>query len=398
MVSVRITVQPEIFRWVKEISGNVLTKNWLNQLNTWLKDPEKKPTVKQLQNLSQKAQVPFGYFFLDRVPKEDIPLVRFRTIDNVEIGHFSRNLVDTIHDMQRKQAWLSEYRQKNGFSTNQFSHAAQRNNCDEDKYNNQVATAILSDLDLKPGWNVGQSASEAFKILRLKLDENGITVMYNSIVGNSTKRHLDQNEFRAFALDDEYAPFIFINSNDSYRAMLFSLVHELVHIWYGTSELYNDNYEKEALVREPLTEQGINRVTEFIIFPKPLFMKEWFRQTNGDRAERVEQVAKHFAASPLSAAIRAKHLGLINQETIEHLKDQLNRAYQRTKQKQKESKEKGGPQYYVVKAARLDSAFARDIEMATKTGAISFTNAFELLNVKNGPQFDKLMVQVKKRG
>ncbi len=66
--------------------------------------------------------------------------------------------------------------------------------------------------------------------------------MKSGIVGENNKRHLRVQEFRAFALVDDYAPLIFINNNDTNNGKLFSLFHEVAHIWIGNDDVFNDHY------------------------------------------------------------------------------------------------------------------------------------------------------------
>lgn len=262
MVSVRISVKPEILRWARSHSGTALPNEWQERINDWI-DKKKEPTIKQLQALSQKTQIPFGYFFLEDMPDEEIPLLKFRTIDNNEIDHPSRNLIDTINEMETKRAWLSDYRKSQGFGKNSFVNA--QADMKNPRSLADVAQAILAELDLATGWNYQKHSSNRFDTLRAHLDNVGVTVMTSGFVKNSSHRTFDQNEFRAFALIDEYAPLIFVNSNDSFRAMLFSLVHEMVHVWYGTPELFNATFQASDRFRDDVTEQKINRVTEEIL-------------------------------------------------------------------------------------------------------------------------------------
>lgn len=389
MVSVRISVKPEILRWARSHSGTALPNEWQERINDWI-DQKKEPTIKQLQALSQKTQIPFGYFFLEDMPDEEIPLLKFRTIDNNEIDHPSRNLIDTINEMETKRAWLSDYRKSQGFGKNSFVNA-------QDGMKNShsladVAQAILAELDLEMGWNYQKHSSDRFNTLRVHLDNVGVTVMTSGFVKNSTRRTLDQNEFRAFALIDEYAPLIFVNSNDSFRAMLFSLVHEMVHVWYGTPELFNATFQASDRFRDDVTEQKINRVTEEILFPKTIFLQAWEKINLQDQIQKVLEIAKEFGTSPLSAGIRAVRLTLIPQDIVDDLKDYLQHQYEQKKMREKQRD--GGPNYYVVKASQIDKTFARTVDQSARSGEITYTEAFDLLNVKNNSGFDKLMAEV----
>ena len=75
-----------------------------------------------------------------------------------------------------------------------------------------------------------KNPKDVFKIVRERIESLGVLVMMNNFVGSNTHRVLDINEFRAFVLNDEYAPLIFLNSNDTYRGVILSLLHEFVYL------------------------------------------------------------------------------------------------------------------------------------------------------------------------
>lgn len=391
MATVRIEVQPVVLEWVANHAQN-LNDKWLQKLNLWLSG-EKQPTLKQLKDVSNAAKIPFGYFFLNEAPQEDLPLLKYRTVDNIEIEHPSRDLIEIMEDMVTKQEWLSEYRQEAGFEKNQFNGAAQRLTRVEGLTDQQKAAEILKSLGLKSGWNLGNRSFNRFKFLRAKLNATGVTVMEDGMVKGNTHRTLNQKEFRAFAMTDDYAPLIFINSRDSYNAELFSLVHELVHIWCGQPELFNYDFNVNTAFRHPVTEQDINHIAEEILFSQPIFMQIWQETLTDSLTETVIATAGKFGTSPLSAGIRAVRLKLITQKVVDELKKQLEEEYKRLKQKQRNSG--GGPLPARTQAAHMDHDFIADVVRSTNSGEITYTKAFELLNVKDGSRFDKLMVAVK---
>lgn len=389
--SVRIPVKKSVLQWVVKNSGATLTSKWLDTIEPWL-EGKREPTLNQLEQLSKKAQIPFGYFFLNEPPQEDLPLLKFRTVNNHQITQPSRNLIETIHDMETKQAWLSEYRQQQGLEKNFFVGAG-RTKINQVLSNDAKAETIMTALGISAGWNFRKGTLNRFDYLRTKLDDIGVTVMYSGQVQNNTRRTLDQYEFRAFALTDDYAPFIFINSNDSFKAMLFSLVHELIHIWFGTAELFNADLDNPNDERDPVTEQTINAIAEKILFPKTLFITQWKGIENTDAIQKSISIAKAFGTSPLSAAIRAKRLKLIPQSVVDQLKKYLSEQYFHQKDESRNSN--GHPTYYTVKAAHIDRAFARDVYRGARSGALPYSEAFELVNVKSTTAFDKLMDSIK---
>ena len=102
----------------------------------------------------------------------------------------------------------------------------------------KVAAAMRNALGLNAGWAEEQrSWREALSFLRNRLDQVGILVVFNGVVGNSINRKLAPNEFLGFALVDEYAPLVFVNSAYFIAAQTFTLAHELAHLFVGETGL-----------------------------------------------------------------------------------------------------------------------------------------------------------------
>ena len=77
--------------------------------------------------------------------------------------------------------------------------------------------------------------SDALRLSQNRLDAAGVLVCFNGVVGNNTRRKLDPNEFQGFAVADEYAPLVFVNSADFKAAQMFTLAHELAHLFIAKS-------------------------------------------------------------------------------------------------------------------------------------------------------------------
>src|SRR5260221_11278615 len=74
----------------------------------------------------------------------------------------------------------------------------------------------------------------AFKLLPARAEAAGVFVL---LIGNLGSPHpaIDAEAFRGFALADTIAPFIVINDQDHRSAWSFTLIHELAHLWLGTT-------------------------------------------------------------------------------------------------------------------------------------------------------------------
>lgn len=383
MATAQVKVEPTILKWVLQVSAYRLGQTDKEQIAEWIAG-EKVPTLRQLGKLSKRAGVPFGYFFLSTVPNEDLPVLKFRAINNERIIQPSRELIDQINDIEIKQSWLRDERKNAGFGINGFNGGFKRLATRKDDYEG-IAKDIATYLEISPNWNAEIKETNHFNYLRAALDQAGVTTISGSYVKSNTHRPLNPAEFRAFALADEFAPFIFVNTNDSYNAQLFSLTHELVHLWFGNSETYNDDYESTLSV----SEQAINRIAECFLFPTKVFTTKWQENDPLDDVERISTLAKIFGASKLSVAIRAVHLGLTGQQSVVAIK----KSYQ--KQPKDEKKNTGGPSYYRLVVSHLGKPFINAVERGAKEERISYTKAFELLNTGNQSTYDGILKEAR---
>ena len=232
-----------------------------------------KPTFNQHEQVSKALGIPFGYFFLQTPPNEDLSIVEYRTIDSIALTKPSRNLIDTLHDMEQIQDWMHNYLLSIESDKLQFVGAINNKTDSMD-----IAKYIRQLLGIQIDWfKSTKTADESFSILRNAMSNAGVIVMMSGIVENNTHRPLQIDEFRAFALVNEYAPLIFINSNDSVNGKLFSLLHEFVHICLGENSLFNDRYSTSQKVDK--TEVICNVVAAEILVPIDLFTKEWFSES-----------------------------------------------------------------------------------------------------------------------
>lgn len=369
MPAVNVNIQPAIISWaLSQTSEEKLGTKLVENIKQWL-DGTKSPTFNQIEDFSKKSHIPLGYFFLQTPPVEQISLLEYRTLDSIELTNPSRNLIDTIHEMEAVQEWMVNYRKEWNYDT--ISVVGSLKGITDISI---IADTIRKDLGLNVEWyKECGNPSEAFNKVRGLLEECGIVVMMNGIVGKNTHRALDVNEFRAFAMVDEWAPLIFINGADSAGGRLFSLFHEVVHLWIGENDLYNDRrYSANGIKPVEVT---CNAVAGELMVPKAAFLERWNDNTNDDIHEKIKELARMFRCSGSVIARRALDNKKINQNVYNKVIADAIEAYIQAKQE----KSSGGD-YYRVARSKLDGVFVRALCESVNSGRTSFTEAYRLTN------------------
>lgn len=369
MPAVNVNIQPAVIRWaLSQTKEEQLGTKLMDNIMRWL-DGSKTPTFNQIEDFSRRANIPLGYFFLQTPPVEEIKLLDYRTVDSIELVNPSRNLIDTIHEMENVQDWMKEYRQDADFDTLSIVGSL-KGKTDVLEITNQ----IRNDLELPLDWYKNKKTiSEAFNYIRGLLEYSGVLVMLNGIVGKNTHRALNIDEFRAFAMVDEWAPLIFINSADSEGAKLFSLFHEIAHIWIGENDLYNDRRNSKN-VKD--IEVLCNAVASELMVPKEAFLANWKENTTEDYSQKISEIAKVFRCSVTVIARKALDNKKIKQTEYEKIVEAAIKAYQIMKQ----NKGAGGGNYYHTMSTRLDSCFVKALCYSVQSGRTSYTEAYRLTN------------------
>jgi len=360
---IRVTnLNREILKLAAErIGGNITVE--FPKLADWLSgDPY--PTVKQLAEFSKAVHIPFGYFFLNKLPelKTGVPL--FRTEEALPSEDYSDELRDTIRIVQNRQEWLKEYQLNEGATPLPFV-----NSFDETDNPCVVAQAIRKTLQLLDDWAGSMSNWEsALKYLLGKTEEAGMYLTINGVVENNTHRPLNPDEFRGFVLADNYAPCIFINGKDFTAAKMFTLAHELAHIWLGKSAAFDLQFMHPS---EDTTEKFCNQVAAEFLVPQHLLQKKW--EQIKDSSELIEEVARQFKVSQIVAARRLLDTRKLTQKQFfDFYNDYQTRwqAFQKTK--------KPGGDFYNTQYYRVGKHFFRQVLTAAKEGKLLYTDAYKL--------------------
>ena len=173
---------------------------------------------------------------------------------------------------------------------------------------------------------------------------------------------------------------------------MFTLVHELAHIWLNADGLFNFGayVTKLGSYREVL-QSGCSRIPGG---QKTKWSIDGKKQSTA-QSKPFHAIAKLFKVSPVVVARRALDLRLIFTSRSSFSSTSRTAATWR-KQKESQKKSKGGPNPYVVADSRLSHAFVNALVTSTREGRTLYRDAYSLIDMK-GETYDRYADIVAKR-
>jgi Zn-dependent peptidase ImmA (M78 family)/DNA-binding XRE family transcriptional regulator len=367
MATPQAHINPSMLRWARSRVGFNLQAAAKaahvkpEQLERWEMGDDL-PTFKQAQNVAHALHAPFGFFFLQQPPKEAPLLPDLRTVGGAPVEKPSVNLLETIQHTLQRQAWYADYQQDQGTQPLPFVGRFTANTAPR-----TVAADIRKVLrvDVEQGqrqWDVYQ------RELIQAAERAGILVMRSGIVGSNTRRKLDVGEFRGFAISHLTVPVVFINAADAPAARLFTLLHELAHIWLGSSGI--SNATPGSTHRE---EVACNAIAGEFLAPAEIFHQAW-ANASPDLAARLAELARRFHVSQLVVMRRALDLSLMDRETY-------NNFYLTELERFRQAESQGGS-YYRNAGSKNSTRFAKAVIAEAFSGRLLLRDAGKLLGVQ----------------
>jgi Zn-dependent peptidase ImmA (M78 family) len=382
-VSVRVDVRPELLVWARERSTrdpDELTARF-PKLWEWERGTLA-PTLKQLESFARATRTPIGYLLLREPPEEPLPIADYRTIGDEAIRRPSPDLLDTVFLCQQRQDWYAEYARTTGQPPLPFVGSLST-----DTPVGEAARAMAEALDFGPAARGGTWAN-ALSVLIDHAEDIRVLVMVNGVVGNNTRRKLRPTEFRGFSLVHELAPVVFVNGADTKAAQIFTLAHELAHLWIGVSALSDAD---PALVTEIAVERWCNQVAAELLVPLAS-VRAAFQRHQPLTAE-LERLAARFKVSTLVILRRVFEAQYLSW-------DEYRRAYEAERERvlailEEHAEGGSGGNFYNTQPLRASRRFSRAIIESTLEGATLYRDAFQLLGVRSVSTFNELAAQLR---
>jgi Zn-dependent peptidase ImmA (M78 family) len=328
------------------------------------------PTFRQAQKLANIVHVPFGFLFLRVPPEETLPLPDLRTLGSVPARVFDLNTLDLLRDIRFKHDWFVDVLEEQGHERLPFVGQFSINSNPE-----EVAAAIRQTLKLESEARGALNWEDYLRRLMHRAEDAGIWVMRSGIVGSNTHRVLSVEQFRGFAISHPIAPLIFINGRDAKAAQIFTLAHELAHIWIGASGISNILIGRSDYGTSRNTEVFCNKVAAELLVPAQTFSAQWLDKNSPE--VNIDRLTRYFKVSRIVVARRALDLGKIAADMYQWFHSKQEAEWQ----KDADDVDSGG-NFYVNLPIRNGRRFTYEVASQTVTGRTLFRDAASLLNIK----------------
>lgn len=367
MATAKAYINAEILVWAREKIGYspadlAIKMNVKEESILAWESGEAFPSFHQAINLAKKLRIPLGYLYLQEIPDSYIELPDFRTINNDLYTQYSFELLDTINSCRLKQNWYREYLISEGEEALDYVGSAKIT-----EPIHTLAEKIRIQLGITDRLRKNAKAWDKFYDLLISQAENkGILILKNGVVDNNNYRALSVEEFRGFALVDDYAPLVFINNNDALSAQIFTLIHEIVHIWLGLPGVSGIDITKD----QNEVEKYCNKVAAEVLVPGDEIKTIWDYEKS--EKENLGKLSKHYRVSQPVILIKALQEKLIDTGSFKFL-------YPLITQKTKTAT--GGNAYftYPIRSSKL---FTRSLLTSVAEGKEMYREAARLLGVK----------------
>lgn len=328
---------------------------------------DKRPTFLRAQTLAKKLYIPFGYLYLHEPPVEKMPLADFRATGGA-IPKPSPDLLDVLTDILGKQQWLKDYKMSEGDGDLPF--VGRFGITDSEK---EVANNMRNILDVDDARHQAHNMDDFLRNLVHNAEDAGIAVMCSGMVRGNNRRPLDRTEFRGFSIYDKVVPLVFINTCDFRGSLIFTLAHEMAHIWVGKGGVSNPDYELQHNLQDNPVEQFCNRVAADTLVPSHDFLSRWRSKDTSE--SNLDHLRKHYKVSAMVVLRQALDNNLI---TIPEYKTH----YTKLVESIKDDPDKSGGHFHRTLITRNGNMFTGAVITSTIQGTTLSSESAYMLNVK----------------
>lgn len=379
MSRLKAMVTPSVLKWARERARFDLDAaserigRPPDEIRAW-EDGSDQPSMAQARKAAEVYKRSLAVFYLPKPPKDFETLRDFRTLPGTTQHGYSPELALLIRRLQGRQQWARDYLIAEAFEPLSFVGSATRRTPEID-----IAKSIRSTLDI----SLDQQASckdrrEALNLWIERAEECGVFVCREGKIASE--------EACGIALTDDIAPIVFINTTDSYARRLFTLVHELVHLWINQPGVSNlQDIGQHAAKGDAAIEVFCNRTAALTLLGERRFTTQWeSRDPSISLEAQIESVADYFKVSEEVVARRLLDRQIIRQVDYESLRAHYHKRWREHSEaeRKKQRETEGGPSYYLQKLHSNGRRLTQVVLSASASERITLRDASLLLGVK----------------
>jgi Zn-dependent peptidase ImmA (M78 family)/DNA-binding XRE family transcriptional regulator len=372
-------ITPKVAQWARERVGfsraqlaDLLAAD-PNEIEAWERG-QTRPPFRKAQDLAKTLKVPFGFLFLSEPPPEKTPIPDLRTVLEGRLAKLSPDFLELLNDVLVKHEWYREYLDAHEAEKLQFVGKFRLADGID-----RVSADLSNFLSVEQVRRDSHTWDEFLRQLSRRAEEQGILVMRSGIVRGNTRRKLSVDEFRGFVISDELAPLVFINGRDAKAAQIFTLVHELAHVWIDRSGISNPDPMEVRDEEKNAIERFCNSVAAEVLVPRVEFLKA-LPSTLDDQT--TQKLAAHFRVSTIVILRRAHELGALTRNEFFKLLEQERQKQREREAKQEEQPAPGGGNFYLTLPVRNSRRFTETVLGALQAERVSYRDAAGLLGVR----------------
>ncbi len=380
--TIEVEVNPKVFRWLRESSGWTV-EELSRRLNTsagiieGFESGKRKPTLRQLNELSQAFKRPLAAFLLSVPIKEKPQPKDYRMLPD-KTGVFDRKTILVLRKARSLQEIGRELSHNIDYKTKAKIERVKVSDNPLDiakKYRKMFELTEEKQRKFKTPY-------ELFNYLRDILEDMNILVFQFS---------MPTGDARGFVLVDEAPAVVVVSTKDTIEARLFSLMHEFAHILLGESVI---DLPELSLTTRNKTEIWCNEFSSSFLLPRGLARSlfESKRDVLTD-TKTLGTLSRRYKVSKAMLLFNMFKLRYVSRAIYQEV---LERPSSQKLQIEKKGKKKGGGIPSDKKClSEVGNKFVSLVANNYDREHITYTDALDYLSIKS-KNFDKVLAKARK--
>ena len=371
---IKAPVQPAALIYAREKSGRDIgeIKARFPDFDKW-ENNDGKPTLAKARELAKFYDRPLTFLYLPKIPEglEDPAPKDFR---REQKGEPSRHLRRLLRQAHRRQKWAREYL----LESPECRRFEMPDGFGKRPQNPEILGAQIREwlgIDGVKLKRLGKN-KDALEYWRSRAEARGVIILQSH---RHAQRQVSPEEFSGCAMADDVAPVVVLNSGDGETKRIFTLAHEIAHLWIDKPGMSRVSFRADFSV-DGGDEAYCNAAAAAALMPPGKFKELWKNKTPDD--ENIKNIAGILKVSLSAVAVRAAKAGFIARKRCDELlEDYKNLAKEAAERKKANG---GGGRSLPDKQAvqRSGEYFARLTLDAFEQGAISPMDVRYLFDVK----------------